>query len=776
MVEVSDERDPLITRSEIASYAGVERPTVSNWARRHQDFPAPVRSGDVQYFRLTSVLRWLGDRKVPRAQLQADERFGVTYRSRVLSGWQARNGLVDPVSRAQSKEGNEEADKQRVSELMGPLSDRVRGSASMVDYLTLLLSLVFLRGSGARWSALQTAAAAGKGPEHTAALLHRIGDAADDELRRYGVLPGMRESLGRLEPRTYGDLVRAVRLAGELHRGAFRLMLDEYESRAGLRSGEFFTPKGVVRLAVELALDADEKSKSVYDGYARGGEMLAAAAEYVGARTPGFSVQGEAPGRDTLRFAGMHVALHGALPKLSSTVDAPWRAGTRTEPFADVVLMNPPFNMTDSTGSGRGEGVWEFGAPPRGNDNFAWLQYGMAHLRDEGRAVVVMPVKAGNSVNAAEREIRRNMIDNGAVECVIALPPNLFTATPVPVSLWVLRRTDQPISEVLLVDARHLGTRRGNRNVLEADDRQSILDVVGPWLFRQVRPAEDSGLEPYTALVPRGAFGAADYSLSPIDHVVGRRSEAGGSLDAVAASHQESVRLREVVDRADEAAVVLDRDWSGSRTAGHGEPPSACVETTLAELCEIQPGPSYTRLGKKERSGEGWVPVVLPRQLVDGRIAALDGERVSWKTAERLKRFSLLPRDIVCVRSGAMRPPAMATSEQEGWLLSPNVVRLRLREHSVAVDPEYLLDYLALPRCMEWMSNRAAATAAPSLSRDALGHLPVWLPPMEQQRRVVQAVNALRDQISAHREYAESLSRTRAELARFLMDGPLDTP
>lgn len=125
VVAVSDERDPLITRSEIASYAGVERPTVSNWARRHQDFPTPMRSGDVEYFRLTSVLRWLGGRRIPRAQLRADEGFGATYRDRVLSGWQARNGPVDPVSRTESAEGAGEADKRCVSELMESLSDQI---------------------------------------------------------------------------------------------------------------------------------------------------------------------------------------------------------------------------------------------------------------------------------------------------------------------------------------------------------------------------------------------------------------------------------------------------------------------------------------------------------------------------------------------------------------------------------------------------------------------------------------------------------------------------
>jgi type I restriction enzyme M protein len=238
---------------------------------------------------------------------------------------------------------------------------------------------------------------------------------------------------------------------------------------------------------------------------------------------------------------------------------------------------------------------------------------------------------------------------------------------------------------------------------------------------------------------------------------------------------EETARLREVVDKADREAAAVGWDRLVSRTARHGQPPSAWGETTLSELCAIQPGPSYTRLGKNERSAEGRIPIVLPRQLEGGRIVALDGEKVSWETAEKLDKFRLRPHDIVCVRSGAMRPPAMAGEEQRGWLLSPNVVRLRLLEHA-AVDPEYLLDYLASPRCMEWMSNRAAATAAPSLSRDSLGHLPVRLPPMEQQRDAVRVTNALRDQISAHQEYAESLSTARAELTKLLMHGSMDTP
>ncbi|MER6094409.1 N-6 DNA methylase [Streptomyces sp. NPDC001728] len=147
------------------------------------------------------------------------------------------------------------------------------------------------------------------------------------------------------------------------------------------------------------------------------------------------------------------------------------------------MLTNPPFHMSDAPGPGRRTGNRLYGSPPRGNDNFAWVQYVLEALVPGGRAAVVMPVKAGNSVNTSEREIRRALIRSGAVECVITLPPHLFSATPVPVSLWLLRGVEQPVCEgILFVDAQELGEKERRRRVLRVTDREAITTVVRPWL------------------------------------------------------------------------------------------------------------------------------------------------------------------------------------------------------------------------------------------------------------------------------------------------------
>ncbi|MFF3894509.1 N-6 DNA methylase [Streptomyces sp. NPDC001812] len=122
----------------------------------------------------------------------------------------------------------------------------------------------------------------------------------------------------------------------------------------------------------------------------------------------------------------------GVRPKLTSARSGRWPP--HHEHGADIVLTNPPSNMSDVPGPGRRTGDRPYGPPPQGNDDFAWVQYVLGALVPGGRAVMVMPVKAGNSVNIAERGIRRALVRRGAVECVITLPSYLFSATPVPVS------------------------------------------------------------------------------------------------------------------------------------------------------------------------------------------------------------------------------------------------------------------------------------------------------------------------------------------------------
>lgn len=483
-----DEQTGLVTRPQIADRLGVRRPAVSNWARRHQDFPTPVRSGDMDLFREAEIARWLVDRTIPQRQLLDGEQPGTTYADR-FGRTSGRRAEVEPKVTGSTFPQVGDEGRKAVEQLMGQLAERVRGPANIADYVNLCLIVMYVRhAEPEQWSRVEKAMVMGQGAQGVQELLRLLGDVAQDTLRRNGDRTDMRSSLLQLEPRSWDDLTVAVRTAAGAGVGAFQLVWESFSAREGLQSSEFCSPVGLASLAAELVLAPGQKA-TVLDPYTRGGEMLAAAYQHIG--DAGGIVYGETLDGRLQAVASLYLLHLGARPRLSSSRSDRWPP--LREHGADVVLTNPPFNMSDAPGPGRRTGNWPYGAPPQGNDNFAWVQYVLGALVPGGRAAVVMPVKAGNSVSTAEREIRHALVRRGAVECVITLPPRLFSATPVPVSLWLLRRVEQPVREdVLFVDAQELGERKRRRRVLRDTDRDAITAVVRAWLDGEEYP-DDGG-------------------------------------------------------------------------------------------------------------------------------------------------------------------------------------------------------------------------------------------------------------------------------------------
>ncbi|MGW0648230.1 N-6 DNA methylase [Streptomyces umbrinus] len=762
-----EEQIGLVTRTQIAERAGVERPAVSNWARRHRDFPTPVRSGDTELFHEAEIARWLMNRTVPQPQLLEGEQAGTTYADRFRRASGDRLPAESKAVRSAPHVGAE--DKKAVDQLMDRLADRVRGPAPMADFVNLCLIVMYVRHADPeRWRRIEEVMSAGQGARDVQSLLRSLGDMAQDTLRRNGDRTDMRSSLLQLEPRSWDDLTTAVRTAAGTGVGAFQLVWESFSARDGLQSSEFCSPVGLALLSAALVLTPGQQT-TVLDPYMRGGEMLAAAYRHIGGARG--TVYGETLDGRLQAVASLYLLHLGVRPKLTSTRSDRWPPNR--EHGVDVVLTNPPFNMSDAPGPGRRTGNWPYGSPPQGNDNFAWVQYALGALVPGGRAVVVMPVKAGNSVNTAEREIRRALVRGWAVECVITVPSHLFSATPVPVSLWVLRRADHSVREsILFVDAQELGTKVRRRRVLRDTDRDAITAVVRPWLDGEQCPdseyavrAAERGFS--AVVVAREVVADEECSLRPADYLgSGNYGAAPGTAQLreageEAAKHADALRLLE--RRARETG-------NGYRT---GTGPGGWNETVLKNLCEIQPGPSYTRLPAVARTADAGIPLVFPQDLVEGRIADETRNRVPWKTAERFKKFELLPDDIVCVRTGAQQQPALVSGSQAGWLLSSNVMRLRVRLN-VEIDPLYLHAYLSLRYAREWMSHRAAATAAPSLSSAALGHLPVRFPPLGQQRRSVGLLGELGRRADAYASYASALDGLRAELAEHLLHGSVE--
>ncbi|MEV3874875.1 N-6 DNA methylase [Streptomyces sp. NPDC049906] len=669
--------------------------------------------------------------------------------------------------------------QQIVTDLMGRLVDRVRGAASVLDYLNLLFCLHYLHGaSPSRFEVLVARARALRNLDEAAQLLRDVGRTADEDMRGRGVHSSMQEALGRLEPRTARDLRSVMDAVGRLTESVFGLILDEYERQAALGSGEFFTPRSVVRLMTRLTCSefGPDMPESVYDPHARDGGFLIEASAFCASgedRLPRGRVPqtyGEARRADTWRLATMNLLLHGVSPSLDLKRTVPWQGDSeRTSPKTfDIVLTNPPFNMSDPGREERHEGQWAYGAPPVDNDNFAWVQHCLARLSRRGRAGIIMPNKAGNSGHKADRIIRSNLVERGCVEGVIGLPAQLFTGTAVPVSVWILRHPDDRCDSTLFLDARDMGVKNGSRRLLSASDVEVLLetyhahkDVGGNSPHRGVRGVPG-------AMVTREELRRSNYSLNPLDHVE-RRNDRGNDLaDALASAWQ---RLSDAEEHLHAVQGVVTRTpLVGDRGGQPFRSSQSAPMADLGSLCEIQAGPSYSKLGKKQRSANGLVPVVFPRHLKDRRISDEADERVTHETARRLGNFELRNNDIVCVRSGAIDQPALVREQQHGWLMSPNVIRLRVTErHAGRVLPEYLFHYLCLDESVAWMRDRAAATAAPSLRSASLGSLRIPLPDLAEQQEVVAALDCLDELDRAHLSTAASARRTRIALAVALL-------
>jgi type I restriction enzyme M protein len=552
---VTDFDDVLVSRADIARLAGVQRPAVTNWDRRHPDFPDPVEaragSGDeVEVFRAAEVLEWLERRAIPANARRSGESAGTTYgdRFRVSLGGTRTGALL-----------------KAVQHLGGPEAELFRGELSLADYVTVLLSLVYVRGCRSdEWRAV-TAEAKGHQSPHSGELLLRILARAVER----GLGP-VHEGLLLALPRKLGDIRVAdtVQLLDETgpveqaeHAQAFEWLLGRYAELVGKRAGDFFTPSAAADLMSKLMSSDARDVGSVHDPFVRAGELLSAALDAVTeaqGETRLLEASGAGVGDHPLALAGMNLALHGR-----TQVDL--RPG-RTAPSAglvpgnrgfDRIVANPPFNARLPEHPVE-HWHWRYGQPPPHNANFDWLQYIVTSLAPGGRAAILMSDSAAFSSNPSERRIRSAMVEDGAVEGLIALPRQLFTTTSISVTIWLLRHPPGTCDEVLFVDARQFGSMVSRvQRGLAPDEMESILREYESWIAagREGRPFP--GTPGVSRSVPLAEIRKRDHTLSPTVHL-----SSGMPTDPLAADPQElnalAGRLAELHTRARAADTAVE--------------------------------------------------------------------------------------------------------------------------------------------------------------------------------------------------------------------------
>jgi type I restriction enzyme M protein len=549
-----------VSRVEIARAAGVEPQAVSNWARRHRgSFPAASYTGGRELYPAAAVAAWLDRRRIPRDRLQDGELHGATYGQR----FRRSHALLPPAAAGSGvRLGAAQTEAVLDEGLWQPLLRRW-GASGVGSNLELVLFLLYLRGSDVeRWAVLAAATGDGVGE-----LLDRAGRA---DASRSAELSGVLASVARgpWSDRELAQIVRLVDLAvlGASRHGltveefgplACRFLLDRVASARGGRAAEYFTPPGVARVMVELA--DPQPGDRICDPCCGSGELLVAAGAF--ARGPGRAVsgpplRGRALSGRSRRLAALHAAIHRLPVDLDEYPGDTLRLEQAPEPRCDVVLTNPPFNMPEwSDGDPALRAGWRYGPPPKHNANFAWLQYAVSMLDDGGRAVLVMPNSASTTDNARERKIRKAMVKDGVVRCVVALPARLFRETAVPVSIWVLGKpTRGGRGDVLFIDAGAAGTivNRGYR-VLDEDDCARIAGVYREWMCG--RPGASGAVSGFAAVATIEQIRARGHHLNPDAHLAAdpRATDSGATAAVLRDLHHELLWLRERAAAADAA-------------------------------------------------------------------------------------------------------------------------------------------------------------------------------------------------------------------------------
>lgn len=322
---------------------------------------------------------------------------------------------------------------------------------------------IFFVPQGARWSDV---AAQAHTPEIGVAIDNAMRSIEKENKRLKDILP---KNFARpeLDKRRLGDVVDLFTNIKMIDQGkekdilgrTYEYCLAKFAEQEGKLAGEFYTPSCVVRTLVEILQPYHGR---VYDPCCGSGGMFVQSAKFIenhSGNINDISVYGQDSNPTTWKLAQMNLAIRGIDADLGQYNADTFFNDCHPTLRADFIMANPPFNLSDWGADKLQDDVrWKYGIPPAGNANFAWLQHMIYHLAPNGRIGMVLANGSLSSQSGGEGEIRKNIINADLVDCIVAMPSQLFYTTQIPVSLWFISKNKKQKNKTLFIDARKMGT------------------------------------------------------------------------------------------------------------------------------------------------------------------------------------------------------------------------------------------------------------------------------------------------------------------------------
>lgn len=382
---------------------------------------------------------------------------------------------------------------------------------------------IFYVPAGARWKDIAEAA-------HEPSI-GKVIDAAmvaieSENKKLKGILP---KNFGRpeLDKRRLGevvDLFTNVKMKDgadekDLLGRTYEYCLKNFAAQEGKNAGQFYTPSCIVRTIVEILQPYNGR---VYDPCCGAGGMFVQSADFIknhSGRINDISVYGQESNPTTWKMAKMNLAIRGIDCNLGEMPEDTFLNDQHPTMRADYVMANPPFNLTPwGADKLKEDQRWKYGMPPAGNANYAWIQHMVWHLAPNGKMGMVLANGSLSTQSGGEGDIRKNIIEDDLVECIISLPSQLFYTTAIPVCLWFLSKNKKQKGKTLFIDARKMGTMvtRALRELTdgsEDSEKNNIGELVEKYnAFLNGTLEDEKG---FCAVVDTERIKAENYILTP---------------------------------------------------------------------------------------------------------------------------------------------------------------------------------------------------------------------------------------------------------------------